>query len=65
MIAIPDSAHSHYDYDPITGLFTALKDISQRTKKGDVVPKTSNDAYKWINIDGKSYRAHRVAWFMY
>ena len=62
---IPKSAHSHYKYNPITGLFTALKDIGKKILKGDVVPKYSNDDYKNLIIDGIVYRAHRVAYFMY
>lgn len=64
-IKIPNSVFDHYKYCSLTGLFTALKDISQRTKKGAVVPSFSNDRYKYITIEGRQYKAHRVAYFMH
>ena len=62
---IPESAHDHYSYNPITGLFTAIKDIGIKILKGDVIPNYSDDSYKIIRISGIQYMTHRVAWFMY
>lgn len=49
---------SKYDYNPVTGEFKNIK-------TGNVVgakAKGRNTYYKSIYINGKSYRAHRLAW---
>lgn len=57
--------HLHYDLE--TGIFTRLKTF-RRVKKGDIagcVDHSCPRGKKYIKIDvlGKYYRAHRLAWF--
>lgn len=49
-------------YDPETGIFTWLVITSNRVLIGDVAG-TLNDDYLVVQIDGRKYRAHRLAWF--
>jgi hypothetical protein len=49
-------------YDANTGVFTRLKTTSSRAKKGDVAGYTDSHGYICIGINGKSYKAHRLAW---
>lgn len=49
-------------YDQVTGVFTWLKTISSRAVKGRVAGTFDKKGYRLINIDGKSYKAHRLAW---
>jgi len=44
-----------FDYDPLTGLFT--------NRKSGYVHKVRSRHYSHINIDGKTYGAHRIAWY--
>lgn len=48
-------------YDPETGSFTWLIQKARRTKIGSVAG-TIWDGYIRIEIDNRSYRAHRLAW---
>ena len=50
------------NYDPDSGLFTWLKSISRRVKAGEVAGGLSTGGYIRIRIDGKKYKAHRLAW---
>ena len=47
-------------YRPDTGVFTWKKRTSNRIKVGDTAGTRSR--YVFINVDGKKYRAHRLAW---
>ena len=54
------------EYDPETGLFTRLT-TNHRWKKGVIVgsldkSKGSTAGYVRIFVDGKRYKAHRLAW---
>ena len=49
-------------YDPITGVFHWLIDASRRVKKGHVAGCKSVEGYLLIGINGRVYRAHRLAW---
>jgi hypothetical protein len=49
-------------YDPLTGLFTALQGGSRR-KKGAVCGSLHQFGYIHIYVKGRSYKAHRLAWF--
>lgn len=52
-------------YDPATGEFLWKKPTSNRVKAGDR-PREVNQGYYVLTIDGKTYRAHRLAWlFVY
>ncbi len=50
-------------YNPETGEFTWLV-TRGRANKGHVAGKVDSHGYRSIGLDGKHYRAHRVAWFL-
>lgn len=51
------------NYDPITGVFTRLTALSNRNKVGEVAGSLNiRDSYLYINVDGKRYPAHQLAW---
>lgn len=50
-------------YDPYTGVFRWKKTTSNRAKVGARAGNITN-GYREISIDGKSYRAHRLAWLL-
>jgi hypothetical protein len=49
-------------YDPDTGFFTWIVDNNNRLKTGDVAGYKDVKGYITITIDGKRYKAHRLAW---
>lgn len=50
-------------YDPVTGHFTWIVANSNRAPAGTPAGRTGNShGYCPIGIDGKRYRAHRLAW---
>lgn len=49
-------------YDSATGVFRWRVALAQRTRVGDVVGTRSTKGYLDIQVDGISYRAHRLAW---
>ena len=50
-------------YCPETGIFTWKSSSINRVKIGDVAGTLRKDGYFRIQIDGKLYFAHRLAWF--
>lgn len=50
-------------YDQDTGVFRWRITLSNRAQAGLVAGATSKDDYVRINIDGKRYLGHRLAWF--
>lgn len=53
-------------YDRDTGIFTRLKDKGRLSKKGDNAGTLGTQGYLIIKIQGKAYKAHRLAWlYMY
>lgn len=50
------------DYNPNTGLFTRKISTGGRAVEGDIAGGTTN-GYIQIFIEGKFYKAHRLAWF--
>jgi hypothetical protein len=50
------------DYSPDTGLFTWKFAHSKRVHAGDVAGSPSVKGYVVIGVDGRVYRAHRLAW---
>jgi hypothetical protein len=51
-------------YDPATGIFTWLARANSRVHGGDVAGSVNGRGYRQIGIDGRKYRAHRLA-FLY
>ncbi len=49
-------------YDPLTGIFIRKVRTANRVKIGDVAGTINSKGYLQIGIEGKSYRAHRLAW---
>lgn len=49
-------------YDPLTGIFTRKISTNNRFKVGDIAGYKNKQGYIIIRIDGKGYRAHRLAW---
>lgn len=49
-------------YDPKTGLFINLTQRQGPAKKGSIAGTKRLDGYIAIQIDGKLYSAHRLAW---
>lgn len=50
-------------YDEWSGEFRWLVDMALNKTKGKIAGSITATGYKVINIDGNSYRAHRLAWF--
>jgi len=48
-------------YDPDTGVFARLMSRGNTTK-GNIAGNIETNGYVVIYIDGKSYKAHRLAW---
>lgn len=50
------------DYDQISGEFTWIATRSPRVSPGDRAGRTDGRGYREITIDGRPYKAHRLAW---
>lgn len=48
-------------YNPETGAFTWLVCPGRRVRAGDIAGSTNN-GYRVIQVRGRSYKAHRLAW---
>lgn len=54
------------DYDPETGIFVWLKISKHHSEKIGSIAGCNRGGYRIIQINGKKYRAHRLAWlFIY
>ena len=51
-----------FNYDPETGIFTRKIKTSNRVKIGDIASWDNGNGYHRININGKQYYCHRLAW---
>jgi len=52
-------------YNPMTGIFTRKITLSSNAAKGNIAGCSTPEGYKQIGIDGKLYKAHRLAWLYY
>lgn len=50
-------------YNPDTGLFIRLINLSNSTKVGDIIGSYSGNGYLHAQIGGKTYLLHRLAFF--
>jgi len=50
-------------YCPETGLFKWNATLSNRAKAGDVAGSPNTKGYISIKVEGKQYKAHRLAWY--
>jgi hypothetical protein len=49
-------------YDAETGVFVWLVSTNGRIKVGDIAGNLDSNGYMHIGCDGKTYKAHRLAW---
>lgn len=57
-----EKLESVLDYDAETGIFRWKKTKTNRVSVGQIAGGLHADSYWVIRIEGKSYRAHRLAW---
>lgn len=50
-------------YDPQTGVFTRLRGVRGFAAGTEAGTFHKNSGYVHLTVDGKKYRAHRLAWF--
>lgn len=55
--------HELLHYEPSTGIFRWKDSRNRRVNPGDIAGSSHSERYVVIRIDGKSYKAHRLAWF--
>ena len=51
-----------FRYEPETGEFFHLTRAARRVKIGDVAGSVNSQGYRQIRIQGRTYKAHRLAW---
>lgn len=49
-------------YDPETGVFRRRVDVGRRHKAGNLCKSLLQNGYVRVGVDGRSYKAHRLAW---
>tara|TARA_R110002124_G_scaffold24569_5_gene89892 strand:- start:1766 stop:2269 length:504 start_codon:yes stop_codon:yes gene_type:complete len=52
-----------FSYNPLTGVFTRKVKLSYKSKIGEVVGCLTKAGYLTTQVNGKSYRLHRLAYF--
>lgn len=50
-------------YDEATGEFRWRLRASSRADAGALAGRVQRNGYRYIKVDGRDYRAHRLAWF--
>ena len=55
---------NNFSYDPDTGTITRIRSRGN-VRAGSVVGRPDNRGYLRVHFDGKDYKAHRLAWFLY
>lgn len=51
-----------FRYAPDTGVFTRLVSVASMARAGDIAGNTDGQGYLRIRVEGKLYKAHRLAW---
>ena len=49
-------------YNPDDGVFTRRIRVARRSREGEVAGYVNSNGYVCLSIDGKTYKAHRLAW---
>jgi hypothetical protein len=64
-LPLPDIEHLRQilSYRPETGLFKWKATLSNRAKAGDVAGSPNTKGYISIKVEGRQYKAHRLAWY--
>jgi len=57
-----EEVHKLFDYNPDTGIFTNKINRGTRARKGEVSGSLNKNGYCLIEVNGKKYKAHRLAW---
>ena len=50
------------EYDPVSGVFIWTVGRRGTAKKGTIAGRVNSKGYREISIDGRRYKAHRLAW---
>jgi len=50
------------DYDPATGMLRWRETLSNRATAGTIAGTFNGHGYRRIKLDGRDYKAHRLAW---
>lgn len=59
-----ERANALLNYCQDTGIFTRKISLSNSVKVGDIAGYVNGKGYIYLNVDGKSYLAHRIAWLI-
>jgi HNH endonuclease len=58
-----DRLREYLNYDPLSGTFTHLTDHPLwHFRQGDMAGGTDSSGYVIVGVDGRRYKAHRLAW---
>lgn len=58
----PDRLRELLHYDPASGNFTYLVRAARGTPIGSIAGSVNSEGYRNIRVDGRTYKAHRLAW---
>ena len=64
-IPIPTNIGEYLKYNPETGVLTWHRRISHRAAIGKEAGNINSKGRRTITFDGRTYLAHRIAWFLY
>ena len=57
--------HEYLQYDPETGVIIWIKKPCKKIQVGNIAGNLNSDGYIHIRFYGKSYQAHRLAWYLH
>jgi hypothetical protein len=57
--------NEYLQYDPETGVIIWIKPTSTKIKNGQVAGSKDAYGYLVIHVQGKNYKAHRLAWYLH